>query len=81
MNGSKLKTHLQLHAPLASPFSDDVWHRLSSQTAGVFSFSPERTEAMKKNRVLKLVAALPYLAGCDNPERTALSHKIGRAHV
>ena len=34
----------------------------------------EETEAFKNKEIAQLIAAIPFLAKCDNPERTALNH-------
>ncbi len=39
-----------------------------------FRFSDKEREAFEKNRVSQLIAAIPFLAGCEDAKRTALAH-------
>jgi hypothetical protein len=55
-------------------FSDEEWKGIVSIIASSFNM-----DAAKKARLLaaptpKLIAAIPYLAGCREPKRTALAH-------
>ena len=55
-------------------FNDRIWNRLLDMAKEVFSIDEEKTANLRVNPVFKLIGALPFLAGCDEPERTALSH-------
>ncbi len=55
-------------------FTDETWNRLSGIISSAFSMSPERAGKFEKNVTARLIAAIPYFAGCREPERTALSH-------
>ena len=60
--------------PASGTFNDKLWIDLLEMIGSTFSFDVDQIARMRKNPVLKLVAALPYLANCDEPSRTALSH-------
>ncbi len=55
-------------------FTEATWHELVNKIASAFSFGRNRLDKMSTNSVLKLVAGIPYLANCDEPERIALAH-------
>lgn len=55
-------------------FSDETWNRLSSIIASAYSMDADRSAKLRKNVTGRLIAALPYAAGCREPERTALAH-------
>jgi hypothetical protein len=42
--------------------------------AEAYSMGPAGRERLRSNATARLVAAIPYVAGCDEPERTALAH-------
>lgn len=51
-----------------------LWNTLSGTIATSVSMTDGETERFRSNAVAKLVGLLPFIAGCDDPERTALSH-------
>jgi hypothetical protein len=55
-------------------FNDQLWNELSRKTAKAFRMWPWTAAKLKKNRTARLIAALPFIAGCEHPERTALAH-------
>jgi hypothetical protein len=55
-------------------FSSDVWERLCGIVASSFSMTGEKSAALRENVTAKLIASIPYEAGCREPERTALAH-------
>jgi|GEM_PF-453206 len=61
-------------SPDVGCFNDDVWSDLLGRISTVFRLDGDRRTGLESNTVFRLVAALPYLAGCDEPARTALSH-------
>ncbi|MBB6479524.1 hypothetical protein [Spirochaeta isovalerica] len=54
--------------------SDTTWHELIDRMSVLFSLSDDMNQRFKKCKLAKLIAALPFIAGCDDPYRTALSH-------
>lgn len=69
VNETKVSNKLEV-----GDFTDAIWNNLIEKTGLVFSFSSEYVAVISGNYVLKLVAAIPYLANCDEPERYALAH-------
>jgi hypothetical protein len=55
-------------------FSSDVWDRLCGIIASSFSMTGERSATLRESVTAKLIASIPYEAGCREPERTALAH-------
>ena len=55
-------------------FPDTTWIRISSMVADAFRLTGEERDRFGSSRIARLVAAIPYLAGCDDAERTALAH-------
>jgi hypothetical protein len=55
-------------------FSDAQWESIVAVIAAGFAMDPERRKALTTNPTAKLIAALPFLAGCREPERSAIAH-------
>ncbi len=47
---------------------------LLQQVAAAFRFDRDETERFVAKPLARLIASLPFLAGCDHPERTAVEH-------
>ena len=52
------------------------WPTILSDVNSLFHFSPETIEKLAHSRIAKLTAAIPFIAGCKNPVRIAISHLI-----
>jgi hypothetical protein len=50
------------------------WERLCESVAETFRFTGQEQAAFVGNRTAQLIAAIPFVAGCEEPERTALAH-------
>ena len=50
------------------------WPVILSDVESLFQFSPETIEKLAHSRIAKLTAAIPFIAGCRNPVRIAVSH-------
>jgi hypothetical protein len=50
------------------------WDMLCTCVAETFRFTEAEKAAFRRNRTAQLIGALPFAAGCDEPERTALAH-------
>lgn len=55
-------------------FPEKAWKEIASIISSSFSMDAGRSKRLLSNHTAKLIAALPYLAGCREPERTALAH-------
>jgi hypothetical protein len=55
-------------------FLDADWERLTNLVAVAFRMDDSERTRLAGSRAARITGALPYLAGCRNPERTALTH-------
>jgi hypothetical protein len=55
-------------------FHDEIWDKIVSFTTDIFGLTPDKSEVLRNNIVAKIIAAIPYLAECYNPDRSAISH-------
>jgi hypothetical protein len=53
---------------------NEIWERISEDVANSFKMDEAEKERFKNKDIAKLIAAIPILAGCENAERTAVSH-------
>lgn len=51
-----------------------IWKEVIQTTAKAFSLSAEQTQALLGKDIANLIAALPFIAGCGHPGRTACAH-------
>jgi len=64
----------ELKRPTDSGTNDFQWDQIVNMVAGAFKFTKEETERFRSRAIPKLIAAIPFLAGCKDPLRTAISH-------
>lgn len=57
-----------------STFTTSQWINLSAALAETFRLTEPEAQRLFESKTARLIAALPYLAGCDQPDRTALTH-------
>jgi hypothetical protein len=50
------------------------WETLCESVAETFRFTSQEQTAFIGNRTAQLIAAIPFVASCEEPERTALAH-------
>jgi hypothetical protein len=55
-------------------FSDEEWKDIVSIIASSFNMDDAKKARLLAAPTPKLIAAIPYLAGCREPKRTALAH-------
>ena len=53
---------------------ETVWDGIVNQISGAFRLASDESAALRRNRVAKLIASIPYNSECENMERTALAH-------
>ena len=53
---------------------NEVWDRMSDDLAEAFRMPEDEKDRFKNKALAKLIAAIPLMAGCDDAERTAVSH-------
>ena len=51
-----------------------MWDRLCGCIGETFRFTEAEAAAFAENRTAQLIGAIPFAAGCGEPERTALVH-------
>lgn len=55
-------------------FSEEIWKELAGKIASAYRMGEAEGARLLRNRTARLIAAIPFVAGCDHPERTALAH-------
>ncbi len=55
-------------------FPESKWMEISERVAEAFRMTPDERERLSQGRIAKLIAAIPFLAGCEDAERTAVAH-------
>mgnify|MGYP001344891158 CR=1 FL=1 len=59
---------------MGNSFDERRWAELAAQIADAFRMRETESSAFKANKTARLIAAIPFAAGCEEPERTALAH-------
>ncbi len=52
----------------------EQWPEIAEAVGSAFRMDTKELEWLRKKPVAKLIAAIPFLAGCDQPARTAVAH-------
>ena len=55
-------------------FAVPEWDYIITELSNVFRLTKEETERLYSSNTAKLIAAIPFAAGCKEPERTAIAH-------
>ena len=63
-----------LEKPTVNSTESHQWDQIVDMIAGAFRFTKEETKRFRSREIPKLIAAIPFLAGCKDPKRTAISH-------
>lgn len=50
------------------------WDYLVTEISNVFRFTNEEKDVFSNNPTAKLIASIPFVANCIEPERTAIAH-------
>ena len=53
---------------------NEQWESILNRAGTAFNFGIEKKEQLKSSRMAKLIAATPFLAGCNKAAETAFSH-------
>ena len=64
----------KLKEPRSNEVGDFQWDQIVDMVAEAFRFTEDETERFRSRAIPKLIAAIPFLAGCKDPLRTAISH-------
>lgn len=57
-----------------SPWNLKEWDYLVTEISNVFRFTNEEKDVFSNNPTAKLIASIPFVANCIEPERTAIAH-------
>ncbi len=55
-------------------FHEEKWTEISGSVADAFRMSDEERKRFQAKDVARLIGAIPFLAGCEDAERTAVAH-------
>lgn len=71
-----MKTRKKISSPTVNTHIDftSIWEKVSEDVATAFRMDAEERKWFKNKGLAKLIAAIPFLAGCEDAERTAVSH-------
>lgn len=50
------------------------WDTIVSEISNVFRLTEDEKTSLNENTTAKIIATIPFEAGCNNPERIALNH-------
>lgn len=50
------------------------WENIAGSVADAFRMNDREYEWLENKSLAKLIAAIPFLAGCEDPDRTAVTH-------
>lgn len=50
------------------------WEKVSSRVRAVFNFGVEKSEWLDECKMARLIASVPFIAGCDKAEETSFTH-------
>lgn len=56
--------------------TNEQWENVLYRASTVLNFGIEKKEEIQNNKIAKLIAAIPYLAGCNKVTETSFSHLI-----
>ena len=56
--------------------TNEQWDYVLSRAGAVLNFGIEKKEQVENSKMAKLIAAVPYLAGCNKAVETSFSHLI-----
>lgn len=52
----------------------EIWNMISEDVANSFRMDDEEKKRFKQKSIAKLICSIPFLAGCEDAERTAVTH-------
>ncbi len=67
LSGTKVAKTTQL-------FTEAKWGEICDAVSKAFRLTAEEQSALQKKEVAKLIAAIPFLAECEDAERTSVAH-------
>lgn len=58
----------------AELFPESEWMEIADRVGSAFRMTGDEKRSLSEGRIAKLIAATPFLAGCDEARRTAVAH-------
>lgn len=55
-------------------FTNETWLAITRMAAEVFRLAPSEMARLRANTTARLIVALPYIANCEDADRTATQH-------
>ncbi|MDC7226893.1 MAG: hypothetical protein PQJ61_09030 [Spirochaetales bacterium] len=55
-------------------FTTEAWYKITDTIANAFHLEAMELARYRENKTAKLIAAIPFIAGCRQPLRTAVAH-------
>jgi hypothetical protein len=59
---------------LTKLFPEAAWAEISGRVGDAFRMTEAEKKSFAEGRIARLIAAIPFLAGCEEAERTAAAH-------
>ncbi len=56
--------------------TNEQWENVLNRAGAVLNFGIEKKEQVQNSKMAKLIAATPYLAGCNKADETSFSHLL-----
>lgn len=67
-------TVLLKNQEIVKEFKDEQWIEIVGRISDLFCLSAKKSREIMFSKTYKLIAAIPFLAGCDEALKTSLSH-------
>lgn len=61
-------------ASATKSFTEAKWSEICDAVSKAFRMNEEERKFLQEKHVAKLIAAIPFLAGCEDAERTSVAH-------
>ena len=68
-----MNTMTHAHHVISSRFTEK-WPAITETVAEAFNMDAKEREWLRNKNIAQLIAAIPFEAGCEQPERTAVAH-------
>jgi hypothetical protein len=60
--------------PSSAAVFEEIWPQIAGSVAAAFRMDQEERSRLEGKRIATLIGAIPFLAGCEQPARTAVTH-------
>jgi hypothetical protein len=64
----------KVNSVVAKLFPESEWTEIADRVGSAFRMTEEEKRGLAEGRIAKLIAATPFLAGCEEARRTAVAH-------